>query len=173
MNNSKIVNHKLVTYVDPETGLHIKQDTWQTKETKINNKFPGYNLVYVDRLKEYLLNFDSTKAVFVVLDLLSNEVSKDFYLKVDYKFIMRLYQYGETSAKKIVKIMKDTDMIRGSRGVYKVNPFLIIPRGVADSLVTREQDEWTGYRENVIVLPSEASELDEDSLMDEEEDDEE
>lgn len=173
MNNSKIVNHKLVTYVDPETGLHIKQDTWQTKETKINNKFPGYNLVYVDRLKEYLLNFDSTKAVFVVLDLLSNEVSKDFYLKVDYKFIMRLYQYGETSAKKIVKIMKDTDMIRGSRGVYKVNPFLIIPRGVSDSLVTREQDEWTGYRENVIVSPNEASELDEDNLMDEEEDDEE
>lgn len=168
MNSSNVVNHRLVTYVDPETGLHVKQDTWQTKERKINNKFPGYNLVYVDRLKEYLVSFDSTKAVFVVLDLLSNEVSKDFVLKVDYKFIMRLYQYGETSAKKIVKTMKDTGMIRGSRGVYKVNPFLIIPRGVSDSLVTREQDEWTGYREDVRVAVTEASELDEDDVEDDE-----
>ena len=162
MNSSNVVNHKLVTYVDPETGLHVKQDTWQTKERKINNKFPGYNLVYVDRLKEYLLSFDSTKAVFVVLDLLSNEVSKDFCLKVDYKFIMRLYQYGETSAKKIIKTMKDIDMIRGSRGVYKVNPFLVIPRGVADSLVTREQDEWTGYKKDMVVSVDEANEIDDD-----------
>ena len=166
MNNSNVVNHKLVTYVDPETGLHVKQDTWQTKERKINHKFPGYNLVYVDRLKEYLLNFDSTKAVFVILDLLSNEVSKDFMLKVDYKFIMRLYQYGESSAKKIIKTMKDIDMIRGSRGVYKVNPFLIIPKGGSDSLVTREQDEWTGYKEDVRVSADEASEIDEDDLED-------
>ena len=169
MNNSEIVNHKLVTYVDPETGLHVKQDTWQTKERKINNKFPGYNLVYVDRLKEYLLNFDSTKAVFVVLDLLSNEVSRDFCLKVDYKFIMRLYQYGETSAKKIVKTMKEADIIRGSRGVYKVNPFLIIPKGVSDSLVTREQDEWTGYRKDVIVSVNEANVDDSIDEIDDEE----
>lgn len=162
MNSSNVVNHKLVTYVDPETGLHVKQDTWQTKERKINNKFPGYNLVYVDRLKEYLLSFDSTKAVFVVLDLLSNEVSKDFCLKVDYRFIMRLYQYGETSAKKVIKTMKDIDMIRGSRGVYKVNPFLIIPRGVADSLVTREQDDWTRYKKDIVVSVDEANEIDDD-----------
>ena len=167
MNSSNVVNHRLVTYVDPETGLHIKQDTWQTKERKVNNKFPGYNLVYVDRLKEYLLSFDSTKAVFVILDLLSNEVSKDFYLKVDYRFIMRLYQYGETSAKKIIKTMKDIDMIRGSRGVYKVNPFLIIPRGVADSLVTREQDDWTGYKKDIVVSVDEANEIDDDVEDDE------
>lgn len=167
MNNSNVVNHKLVTYVDPETGLHVKQDTWQTKERKVNNKFPGYNLVYVDRLKEYLLSFDSTKAVFVVLDLLSNEVSKDFCLKVDYRFIMRLYQYGETSAKKVIKTMKEINMIRGSRGVYKVNPFLIIPRGVADSLVTREQDEWTGYKKDMIVSVNEANEIDDDVEDDE------
>lgn len=169
MKKSEIINHKLVTYVDPETGLHIKQDTWQTKERKVNNKFPGYNLVYVDRLKEVLLYFPSVKACFAVLDLLSNEVSKDFIFKVDYKFIAKLYQYSEVNASRIIKLMKEADIIRGSRGVYKVNPFLIIPRGVADSLVTREQDEWTGYRENVIVSPSEASELDEDSLMDDDE----
>ena len=167
MNSSNVVNHKLVTYVDPETGLHVKQDTWQTKERKINNKFPGYNLVYVDRLKEVLLYFPSVKACFVVLDLLSNEVSKDFTFKVDYKFIAKLYQYSEVNASRIIKTMKEADIIRGSRGVYKVNPFLIIPRGVADSLVTREQDEWTGYKKDMIVSVDEANEMEDDVENDE------
>lgn len=162
MNSSNVVNHRLVTYVDPETGLHVKQDTWQTKEKRINNKFPGYNLVYVDRLKEVLLYFPSVKACFVVLDLLSNEVSKDFTFKVDYKFIAQLYQYSEVNASRIIKTMKEADIIRGSRGVYKVNPFLIIPRGVSDSLVTREQDEWTGYKKDMIVSVDEANEIDDD-----------
>nr|DAR34958.1 MAG TPA: Firmicute plasmid replication protein (RepL) [Caudoviricetes sp.] len=166
MNSSNVVNHKLVTYVDPETGLHVKQDTWQTKERKVNNKFPGYNLVYVDRLKEVLLYFPSVKACFAVLDLLSNEVSKDFTFKVDYKFIAQLYQYSEVNASRIIKLMKEADIIRGSRGVYKVNPFLIIPKGVSDSLVTREQDEWTGYKKDMIVSVNEASELDEDYVED-------
>ena len=169
MNNSEIVNHKLVTYVDPETGLHVKQDTWQTKERKINNKFPGYNLVYVDRLKEVLLYFPSVKACFVVLDLLSNEVSKDFTFKVDYKFIAKLYQYSEVNASRIIKTMKEADIIRGTRGVYKVNPFLIIPKGVSDSLVTREQDEWTGYRKDIRVSVDEANV---DDLIDEIDDEE-
>lgn len=167
MNSSNVVNHKLVTYVDPETGLHVKQDTWQTKERKVNNKFPGYNLVYVDRLKEVLLYFPSVKACFVVLDLLSNEVSKDFTFKVDYKFIAKLYQYSEVNASRIIKTMKEVDIIRGSRGVYKVNPFLIIPRGVSDSLVTREQDEWTGYKKDMIVSVDEANEIDDDVEDDE------
>lgn len=171
MSKEIVKNHKMITHVDPKTGEHIIQDEWVTTKKQKLNKEKGFNLVYIFYLKDVLLEFDSAKAIYCVLDILSEIVKTDFTLELTYKDIMKIYNYEEAQAKRIMAKLKKTGVIKGSRGIYDVNPFLVIPKNSNDSLVTKKQNSWHSINSNGTVIPKvsiyEANESPSDPLNDE------
>lgn len=136
---TNITNHTLVSEVDKVSGNIIQQDNFT--HIKIPKKAPGFRLVYQDNLREVLLHFNS-KCSYIVDDLLSEEVSIDYELNLDYRDLMRIYKISKTLASDILTKLKKMGMLKGTRGRYKVYPFLVIPKRCPDKNTALAQSRW-------------------------------
>lgn len=135
-----IEQHKLVSRFDTETNEMIAQDEFIIRSK--NLKAPGYQLVYMQELKEILLMCKSVTQVYIILDILTEKVDKNFMLELTYQDLAKEYNVSLSTATNILAIMKQSCIIKGSNGVYDVNPYLVIPRRVKDDVVTFKQARW-------------------------------
>lgn len=138
--NEEISNVLLVTHFDKDEKRIIMQDEFT--KTKISQKEKGFSLVYIDTLKELIGVLDSAKEVFILIDLLTESMDKEYKLSLSYKDLMKSYKVSKYQATKIITTLKKYDVIRGSRGKYISNPFIIVPKGLDDIDVARFQYEW-------------------------------
>ena len=135
-----IEQHKLVSRFDAETNEMIAQDEFIIRSK--NLKAPGYQLVYMQELKETLLMCKSVTQVYIILDILTEKIDKEFKLELTYQDLAKEYNVSLSTATNILAIMKQSCIIKGSNGVYDVNPFLVIPKRVRDDVVTFKQARW-------------------------------
>ena len=135
-----IEQHKLVSRFDAETNEMIAQDEFIVRSK--NLKAPGYHLVYMQELKETLLMCKSVTQVYIILDILTEKIDKEFKLELTYQDLAKEYNVSLSTATNILAIMKQSCIIKGSNGVYDVNPFLVIPKRVRDDVVTFKQARW-------------------------------
>lgn len=161
----------MVTRVDPATGDHIIQDEWiETKKVKYNIE-PGFQRVYTYHLRDIFYSLDSARAICIAFDLLTEEITPDFKLILDYKKLAKLYNYSEVHMRRLIKKMKDCGLIKGSRSIYDVNPFVIIPKNTTNTIAARKQAVWHELNEKGICIPKisvlEANESPSDPLNDE------
>ena len=84
-----IEQHKLVSRFDAETNEMIAQDEFIVRSK--NLKAPGYQLVYMQELKETLLICKSVTQVYIILDILTEAVTKDFTLEMTYQELSKTY----------------------------------------------------------------------------------
>lgn len=136
----QVEKHTLVSRFDAETNEMIAQDEFILR--KKNMKAKGYNLVYMQELIETALLCKSIEQWYIVMDILTNVVKQDFKLNITYKEIAKTYNVSETIANRIIGFMKKGCIIKGNRGIYDVNPFLVIPKGAKDDIVTLKQIRW-------------------------------
>lgn len=136
----QVEKHTLVSRFDAETNEMIAQDEFILR--KKNMKAKGYRLVYMQELIETALLCKSIEQWYIIMDLLTNVVKLDFKLDIDYKELAKMYNISETSASRTIAIMKKNCIIKGNRGIYDVNPFLVIPKGAKDDIVTLKQIRW-------------------------------
>ena len=129
-----IEQHKLVSRFDAETNEMIAQDEFIVRSK--NLKAPGYQLVYMQELKETLLMCKSVTQVYIILDILTEAVTKDFTLEMTYQDLAKEYNVSLSTATNILAIMKQSCIIKGS------NPYLVIPKRVRDDVVTFKQARW-------------------------------
>ena len=135
-----IEQHKLVSRFDAETNEMIAQDEFIIRSK--NLKAPGYQLVYMQELKETLLMCKSVTQVYIILDILTEKIDKEFKLELTYQDLAKEYNVSLSTATNILAIMKQSCIIKGSNGVYDVNPYLVIPKRVRDDVVTFKQARW-------------------------------
>lgn len=135
-----IEQHKLVSRFDAETNEMIAQDEFKVRSK--NLKAPGYQLVYMQELKETLLMCKSVTQVYIILDILAEKIDKEFKLELTYQDLAKEYNVSLSTATNILAIMKQSCIIKGSNGVYDVNPYLVIPKRVRDDVVTFKQARW-------------------------------
>ena len=135
-----IEQHKLVSRFDAETNEMIAQDEFIVRSK--NLKAPGYQLVYMQELKETLLMCKSVTQVYIILDILTEKIDKEFKLELTYQDLAKEYNVSLSTATNILAIMKQSCIIKGSNGVYDVNPYLVIPKRVRDDVVTFKQARW-------------------------------
>ena len=135
-----IEQHKLVSRFDAETNEMIAQDEFIIRSK--NLKAPGYQLVYMQELKETLLMCKSVTQVYIILDILTEAVTKDFTLEMTYQELAKTYNVSISTATNILAMMKQACIIKGSNGLYNVNPYLVIPSRVKDDVVTFKQARW-------------------------------
>lgn len=140
MSKSNISEVKLVTHWDKENKVIVMQDEYV--KTRVNLKEKGYNLVYLDNLRDLVSYLSTTKEVFAVIDLLKEEVNKNYTLEIDYKKCMKIYNMSKYQANHFLATLKKCDVIRGSRGKYLVNPYYIVPSNIDDSVVANMQVKW-------------------------------
>ena len=136
----QVEKHTLVSRFDAETNEMIAQDEFILR--KKNTKAKGYQLVYMQELMETALLCKSVEQWYIIMDLLTNVVKLDFKLNIDYKELAKMYNISETSASRTIAIMKKNCIIKGNRGSYDVNPFLVIPKGTKDDVVALKQARW-------------------------------
>lgn len=137
---TQVEKHTLITRFDPKTNEMVTQDEFILRRK--NMKAKGYNLVYMQELMETALLCKSIEQWYIVMDILTNVVKSDFRLKITYSEISKIYHISETSASRVIAFMKKACIIKGNRGDYEVNPFLVIPKGTSDSVVTAKQNKW-------------------------------
>lgn len=135
-----IEQYKLVSRFDAETNEMIAQDEFIVRSK--NLKAPGYQLVYMQELKETLLMCKSVTQVYIILDILTEKIDKEFKLELTYQDLAKEYNVSLSTATNILAIMKQSCIIKGSNGVYDVNPYLVIPKRVRDDVVTFKQARW-------------------------------
>lgn len=136
----QIKNHVLNTTFN-DKGEMICQDKWQ--EVSIQNKAKGYRLIYIDDLMEIILRCSSVENVYMLLDILVKMTKKDYSFNYTATQLQKVYK--EVSVKtlaRLITFMKTNDIIRGSRGKYKVNPYLVIPKFASDEVVAKAQQDW-------------------------------
>lgn len=135
-----IEKHTLVSRFDAETNEMIAQDEFIIRSK--NLKAPGYQLVYMQELKETLLMCKSVTQVYIILDILTEKIDKNFKLELTYQDLAKEYNVSLSTATNILAIMKQSCIIKGSNGLYDVNPYLVIPKRVKDDIVTLKQAKW-------------------------------
>ena len=84
----------------------------------------------------------SVTQVYIILDILTEKVTKDFKLELTYQELAKEYNVSLSTATNILAIMKQSCIIKGSNGLYDVNPYLVIPKRVKDDIVTLKQAKW-------------------------------
>lgn len=137
---NKINNHTLKTYIEPKTGYIIKQDEYLRRS--IPQKENGFNLVYCDNLRDLCSILTNSRDLALFIDLMLNEVDKEFILRLDYKKLMEVYGLTRSKAQRFISTLTKHSIIKGSRGVYKVSPFYILPKYIDDEIVANKQREW-------------------------------
>lgn len=145
MNEFEEINYCSNTIIDNESNQLIYQDLWKKKI--MNQKEKGYRLVYIQNIMEVMLMINSTKDSYILLDILSNRLKNSYEVLIDYKEISKYYNISNSRGRKFITKMKSLDLLRGDRGKYIANPYLVIPYGMSDKEVTINQIKWSNNGE--------------------------
>lgn len=137
---TKIQHHTLKSYIDKETGQIIKQDEFIKR--KVPQKENGFNLVYCDNLRDLCSVLTNSLDIALFIDLMIYEIDRDMLLKIDYKKLMEKYKLTRSKAQRFISLLIKYNIIKGSRGVYKVSPFFILPKFLDDRTIADKQREW-------------------------------
>lgn len=137
---TKIQHHTLKSYIDKETGQIIKQDEFIKR--RVPQKENGFNLVYCDNLRDLCSVLTNSLDIALFIDLMIYEIDRDMLLKIDYKKLMEKYKLTRSKAQRFISLLIKYNIIKGSRGVYKVSPFFILPKFLDDRTIADKQREW-------------------------------
>lgn len=134
-----ITNHTLISEVDKISGNIIQQDEFIHK--KIPQKARGFRLIYTDGLELLLNNFNSSETL-IILDLFCKKLTKKYILRLTYKSLIKDYGINKTKATSIITRLKTLDFLRGNRGRYEANPYLVVPVKCPDRVTAIAQARW-------------------------------
>jgi hypothetical protein len=133
-----ITEYRLETTYD-KNKEELIQDKW--KEVLIYKSKNGWRKYYMDALDIYdncNSNLENRMARYFI-----ENIRRGFILEVDYKILMNKFECSDKKAKTFIKKMKDIGFIKGTRGLYKTNPFMYIPYGEQDEDIHIAQLDWT------------------------------
>nr|DAR27868.1 MAG TPA: Firmicute plasmid replication protein (RepL) [Caudoviricetes sp.] len=152
MPRARYENHVLRTYVDKDTGEFIYQDEF----VKISGqrKLAGFRLAYMGNIKALILQFGTTRELYIALDIISslpNKLTYDIALNVE--GLAKHYKVKPWVIRRVINTLKRTNTLEGSRGKYTVNPFFIVPKYMDDDLVYKAQKEWEKKYGKFKLLP--------------------
>ena len=142
----KKTREEVKTFLEKEREIYGSNDYWknnkdEVRDSFIDNDFFRTNIVGLASI--FSSEDFSVSEICIVLDLLANETHKNtFVLKKKKKKIMDIYNKGQNYAVRLIKKMKNHNIIKGHRGIYFVNPLFVSSFSITIDDLNQKIDEF-------------------------------
>jgi len=136
--DNSISKHILNTHI--KDGVTIYQDLYEKKNINNIKSRRGKRGYYMEALKIFTVcnsNKDNQIVTFLI-----NNITKQMTITATTKKLADTFDVSEVKIRALIRKLKKIDFLRGSNGIYIVNPFMWIPNGIRDEILASAQSEW-------------------------------
>ena len=138
MSKDIITKHKLETTLN-ENGEILLVDEWQSKQRRVNIKI-GWFRMYKEMLEVFAIcnsNLENRILIYIL-----DNTKKNFTINIKVNNLAKDFEVSRVKISSFIKKLKDADFIKGSRGIFLVNPRMFVPQNASNEIVKELQDEW-------------------------------
>ena len=150
---TEYLNHKLVSYIDPDTQQIVKQDEYIEKKLKYNlantkgmSMFKKYD--YAD-IQEYIIKSALDLKLF---NFLIKHQNRDSYVMVNGKpvnitYLSKHFNISRQKVSTFIKRTREADFLKKVNSLFMLNPFVVVPYNISNKDLAELQARWKALEE--------------------------
>lgn len=143
------LNHRLVTYTDADTGQFIKQDKYTERVTSI--KLANKRGVSMFKKNDYLTMQESTVRSlldlrlwnYLVANFKQSGICMDGNKPITITLLSTEFSVTRQKVSAFIKRAIEADFVRKQGTSLQLNPYVLIPYGIADKPLYDLQQNWS------------------------------